>query len=101
MWTFADLRSRQVRIFSEREQRVIWVPSYEQAALAGAYEHDAHALLEDPDRLLTSFLDKYEDRFVRDVTGRWHRLETDINEIYRLAHAYPEPFSEFYQIRVG
>ena len=100
-WSFNDQRRRRVRFFADGEHQIRWIQGYEPAALAGHYETDAHSLLANLDELdsrLPDFLARYSGKTIQDTSGRNYLLETDPNEIYRLAHAYPEPYEQIYQL---
>ena len=100
-WSFDDQRRRRIRFFANGEHEVRWVKGFEPAALAGHYHNDARALLADLDELdsrLPDFVAKYAGKSIRDTSGREYFLEVDPNEIYRLAHAYPEPYEQIYQL---
>jgi len=98
-WTFNDRRVRRLPIFEDGDRPIIRVFGYEYARIAGAHWNDALRLLEDatPEKV-EAFQRKWRETRVRDTSGAWHTLTTDLNEIARAAHAYDEPFHQIYKI---
>jgi hypothetical protein len=75
--------------------RIVTVPSYEEARLAGEYWHGAGEFVRTND---PGFIKPFRDRAVEEVNGRRHPLETDPNSLHRIAAMDSPLFHEIYEI---
>jgi len=96
-WAINDDRRRLVLFIENGLARRVMVKGYEPARLAGEHWEDAHRVLGEPENA-EAFIRKWEGRSVRDTAGRWHTFTTDLNEIYRAAHANDVSFEQIYRL---
>ena len=94
LWIIDDQRPRRFPVYSEGQLKTLTLKPY-QASEAGSFMHAAGRFLRTGDRQL---LDPYEGRGVADVTGRFHRFETDPNRLYELDSKGEANFPEIYRI---
>jgi hypothetical protein len=94
-WTTSDNRPRRVPVITDGRVRVLIADGYPPAQLAGAHHHAVGEFVRTNDlRVLKPF----EGRYVRAVSGRKYPLETDPNELHRIAAMDLRPFHEIYEI---
>jgi hypothetical protein len=92
-WRFPDNRLRDIELYSAGERKVIRIRGFDPAHLIGRYMSEAaQAMLTNSPAPLAPF----EGRFVRDVDGRVHVFETDLNVLYRL-NATGDIFESLYR----
>lgn len=96
-WAFSDDRRRRVPFIEGGLVIPIRVAGYEPARRAGDYWEDAHRVLREPENA-EAFAHKWQGLFVRDAAGQRHFFTTDLNEIYRAAHANDAPFEQIYRL---
>lgn len=93
-WIVTDARPRQVPIASKGEQKVV-VVSPEEASKAGSYANAAKFSLNTND---PEFLAPWRGKFVKDIRGKKHPLETDLNALHRIAAADDPSWPDIYKI---
>ena len=94
-WVTQDNRKRRVPVMTDGQFRVLIVPNYKQSALVGAH-HDAVGKFVRTNDI--SLIEPFEGKSVKAVSGRKYPLETDPNELHRLAAMDTPPFHEIYEI---
>lgn len=95
-WLITDGRPRQVPIASNGEQKTV-VVSPAEASRAASYANAAKAFVSTND---PAVLELWRGKSVKDIRGKRHKLETDPNELHRLAAADDPAFHEIYRIVV-
>jgi hypothetical protein len=95
-WRITDARPRQVPIASKGQQKVV-VVSPEEASKAGSYANAAKNFLNTND---PAFLAPWRGKSVKDIRGKKHPLETDPNELHRIAAADDPSWPDLYKIVV-
>lgn len=94
-WTVTDQRARRVPVVTQGKSRIVRVPDFESASLAGAYANDVGRFLSTNN---ADLLTPYSGRGVKDSKGRFHPFEINPNTLYRLATADLPAFHEVYEI---
>lgn len=94
-WKMGDRKRRRVPHISGANQKRIVVPGFTEASLEGRHHNAVKHLIETGD---ASVLKPFEGKGVRDVSGRFHRFETDANELFRYAAKDEPQFHEIYKI---
>jgi hypothetical protein len=94
LWIIDDQRPRRFPVYSEGELKTLMLKPYE-ASEAGSFMNAAGRFLWTGNRQL---LEAYDGRGVADVSGRFHRFETDANRLYELDSKGELNFPEFYRI---
>lgn len=90
-----DPRQRWMPVLTNGERKFMWLRDFDQASLNGKHMNAAHQFTETNEfDLLTPF----EGRVVIDTKGKAHPLETDPNELHRLADQDEAPFHEMYRM---
>jgi hypothetical protein len=99
VWTFNDQRVRQLAIVEAGvgQPVQIRVRGFEDAHRAGLHFYEAGQALKDQD-LYPDFVRRWEGQRIRDVSGRWHVLSTDLNQLYIVLLAQNYAFERFYKI---
>lgn len=95
-WLITDERPRQVPIASNGAQKVV-VVSPSEASKAASYANAAKAFVNSND---PAVLEEWRGKSVKDIRGKRHKLETDPNELHRLAAADDPAFHEVYRVVV-
>jgi hypothetical protein len=95
-WLITDERPRQVPIASNGAQKVV-VVSPAEASKAASYANAAKAFVNTND---PAVLEEWRGKTVKDIRGKRHKLETDPNELHRLAAADDPAFHEVYRVVV-
>jgi hypothetical protein len=95
-WLITDERPRQVPIASNGAQKVV-VVSPSEASKAASYANAAKAFVNTND---PAVLEEWRGKTVKDIRGKRHKLETDPNELHRLAAADDPAFHEVYSVVV-
>lgn len=98
-WTLNDERLRRVPIIvaGEQTQKIIQVRGFEPAHLIGQHFNEASDALLDHD-LYPRFKRRWESVRIKDMSGRWYKVSTDLNEIYLAIHGADKSFEEIYRI---
>jgi hypothetical protein len=96
LWIIDDQRARHFPVYSEGERKTLTLKPYD-ASIAGSFMNDAGRFLRTGDRQL---LAPYDGQWqgVTDVSGRFHRFETDPNRLYELYSSGEPNFPEIYRI---
>jgi hypothetical protein len=94
-WVVNDKRMKRVLVASRGRLQKIWVDNYEDASLAGSHYSAIGNFVRDND---VSRLEPFEGLFVRAANGKRFPLETDPNELHRIAAMDSPPFHEIYEI---
>lgn len=95
-WLITDERPRQVPIASNGAQKVV-VVSPSEASKAASYANAAKAFVNSSD---PAVLEEWRGKSVKDIRGKRHKLETDPNELHRLAAAHDPAFHQVYRVVV-
>lgn len=96
---FDDRRSRRI-VMAERGQpnfSISRVPGHTEAALAGEHFAESLALLENPN-LYPSFVAKWGDISIPDLTGKPRFFATDPNALFRAHEGEEIDWTRIYQI---
>jgi hypothetical protein len=98
-WRFNDQRIRRLAIVEAGvdQPSVVRVRGFQDAYIAGLHAHEAGQALLHPDRM-PAFVRRWENARIRDVTGKWHTLSTDPNQLYSAILAQDYSFERFYRI---
>ena len=96
-WRVTDNRPRRMTVYSEGQARLLTLRDYEQSSLNGQHLAAVREFLTSQKR---SLLKPFEGRSVIDVKGEAHPLETDPDELYRIAAQGGEPFHDVYRLIV-
>lgn len=94
-WTMNDRRPRRTPVLTRGRQKSLVVNGFEQASLAGEHFSAAGAFVRTNDYTL---IEPFIGKAVRSPQGREHPLETDPNELHRIAAMDTPPFHEIYEI---
>jgi hypothetical protein len=95
-WTVGpDLRPRDILVFSRGRGEIITVAGYDQAAEIGLYMQTVKEAMDSGNQ---SLLDPFVGKAVRDVHGRRHPYETNLNVLYRLHEQGGPTFEQVYNI---
>ena len=94
-WVMSDGRPRQVLVMTGGRERTLIVDGYDQARLVGEHRQAVGAFVRTNDIAL---IRPFEGRSVRAASGRKYPLETDPNELHRIASMDTPPFHEIYAI---
>jgi hypothetical protein len=94
-WVAVDSRRRRVPVVTAGRQRTLTVIGYEPARLVGAHHAAIGHFVRTND---ITVLEPFEGKSVRAANGRKYPLETDPNELHRIAAMDDPPFHEIYQI---
>ena len=94
-WIMSDDRPRRVPVLTRGRQRTLTVDGFKQASLVGGHHNAVGAFVRTND---IELLEPFEGKSVRAANGKLHPLETDPNELHRIAAMDTPPFHEIYQI---
>ncbi len=94
-WVATDTRPRQVPVMTGGRERTLIVDGYDQARLVGEHRQAVGAFVRTNDIAL---IKPFEGKSVRAASGRKYPLETDPNELHRIASMDTPPFHEIYAI---
>jgi hypothetical protein len=95
-WTVGpDLRLREIQMFSRARTIVVTVQGYDVAAEIGLYMETVKEAMDTGNQ---SLLDPSKGKSVRDVKGKRHPYETDLNVLYRLHEEGGLTFEQVYNI---
>ena len=94
-WVINDSRPRQVPVMTGGRLRILTLNGYGQARLVGEHNQAVGAFVRTND---IEFIKPFEGRSVRAANGRKYLLETDPNELHRIAAMDTPPFHEIYAI---
>ena len=90
-----DNRPRDMTVISDGKADVLRLRDYDQASLNGQHLSAVREFIRTNDREL---LLPFDDRAVIDAKGKAHPLETDPNELHRIAAQGDEVFHEIYRL---
>jgi hypothetical protein len=90
-----DNRNRFMTVISHGESQELRLRDYDQASLNGQHLSAVREFIRTNDREL---LLPFDDRAVIDAKGKAHPLETDPNELHRIAAQGDEVFHEIYRL---
>ena len=90
-----DNRPRDMTVISDGKADVLRLCDYDQAALNGQHLSAVREFIRTNDREL---LLPFDDLAVIDAKGKAHPLETDPNELHRIAAQGDEVFHEIYRL---
>ena len=90
-----DNRPRDMTVISDGKADVLRLRDYGQASLNGQHLSAVREFIRTNDREL---LLPFDDRAVIDTKGKAHPLETDPNELHRIAAQGDEVFHEIYRL---
>lgn len=96
-WRITDKRPRRMTVITGGEAIELTLRDFEQASLNGSHLSAVAAFIRSND---IDLLDPFQGRSVIDGAGQAHPLETDPNELYRLASAGGEVFHEIYRLNL-
>lgn len=94
-WIVSDTRPRRVPVLTRGKQKTLILDGFAEGSLAGAHYQAAGEFVRTNDPTL---MDPYIGLSVRTSGGQRHPLETDLNELHRIAAMDEPPFHEIYQI---
>ncbi len=94
-WVISDGRSRQVPVMTGGRVRILTLNGYDQARLVGEHHQAVGQFIRSND---IELIKPFEGRSVRAASGRKYPLETDPNELHRIAAMDTPPFHEIYAI---
>lgn len=94
-WRVTDNRSRRMTVITGGEAIELTLRDFEQASLNGRHLSAVRAFIRTNE---IDLLDSFQGQSVIDGAGQAHPLETDPNELYRLAAAGGEVFHEIYRL---
>lgn len=94
-WVVSDARLRRVPVLSRGRQHAITTEGYESARLAGLHFNAVGNFVRTNE---IGYLKPFEGKSVRSARGKEFPLETDPNELHRIAAMDEPPFHEIYQI---
>lgn len=94
-WRVTDNRRRRMTVITGGEAIELTLRDFEQASLNGRHLSAVGAFIRTND---IDLLDPFQGQSVIDASGQAHALETDPNELYRLAAAGGEVFHEIYRL---
>ena len=90
-----DNRSREMLVLSEGTASQRLLRGYDQASLNGKYLSAVKSFLNSN---IIEYLRPFEGQSVVDAKGKTYPLETDPNQIYRLASGANENFTDIYRL---
>lgn len=90
-----DSRHRDMTVISDGKADVLRLRDFDQASLNGQHLSAVREFIRTNDRDL---LLPFDDRAVIDAKGKAHALETDPNELHRIAAQGDEVFHEIYRL---
>jgi hypothetical protein len=90
-----DNRSREMLVLSEGTASQRLLRGYDQASLNGKYLSAVKSFLNSN---IIEYLRSFEGQSVVDAKGKTYPLETDPNQIYRLASGANENFTDIYRL---
>lgn len=94
-WVIKDNRLRRVPVITKGRIRLLTVRGYQQARLVGEHYNAAGDFVRTND---VELIDPFKGCSVQTVKGKQHPLETDPNELHRIAAMDTPPFHEIYEI---
>jgi hypothetical protein len=94
-WIAIDQRRRKVPVTTRGRLRVVTVKGYEPARLVGQHHTAISQFVQTND---INVLAPFEGKSIRAANGRKYPLETDPNELHRIASMDNPPFHEIYEI---
>ena len=94
-WVISDGRLRQVPVITNGDIRIVTVAGYEPARLAGDHNHAVGEFVRTNN---IEFISPFEGKSVYAANGRKYPLETNPNELHRIAATDTPPFHEIYAI---
>lgn len=94
-WVTSDTRPRRVPVITEGRIRVLIVDGYEAARRVGEHHHAVGEAVRTND---FEPMKRFKGTSVRSVSGRKYALETNPNELHRIAAMDSPPFHEIYEI---
>ncbi len=94
-WVMKDTRAYRMPVLSRGRQREVLVDGYDQARIVGEHRNAVGAFVRTND---IELLKPFEGKSVRAANGKRYPLETDPNELHRIAAMDTPPFHEIYQI---
>jgi hypothetical protein len=94
-WVLTDNRNRRMTVITGGEALELTLRDFEQASLNGRHLSAVGGFIRTND---IDLLDPFQGQSVVDAAGQAHPLETDPNELYRLAAAGGEVFHEIYRL---
>ncbi len=94
-WVMTDSRPRIVQVMTGGRERTLTVDGYDQARLVGEHHQAVGEFVRTND---IELIKPFEGRSVRGANGREYPLETDPNELHRIASMDMPPFHEIYAI---
>ena len=90
-WIMSDDRPRRVPVMTGGRQRSITVQGFDEASLVGKHHNAVGAFVRNND---ISLLEPFVGQFVRTAKGKRILLETDPNELHRIAAMDTPAFCE-------
>lgn len=96
-WRITDSRTRDMKVISGGEQRMVRLRDAEQASLNGRHLAAADAFVTSHN---IDLLSSFKGQSVIAADGQSYPLETEPNELYRLAAAGGEEFHEIYRLNI-
>ena len=94
-WVIDDTRPRRMPVLTKGRQRTLSLAGFDEARLAGEHFTAVGKFLRTNDY---SHIEPFISRLVQATSGQKHLLETDPNELHRIAAMDDQPFHEIYQI---
>jgi len=96
-WHVTDNRPRRMTVYTDGQARHLTLRDFDQASLNGQHLAAVREFLTSQKR---SLLRPFEGRYVIGAKGEAHPLETDPDELYRIAAQGGEPFHDVYRLIV-
>lgn len=94
-WVITDSRPRRLPVITDGAIKTLTLGGFDQAQLVGEHSHIVAQFVRTNDRDL---LTRFEGQSVRTTAGVEHPLETDPNELHRIASMDMPVFHEIYEI---
>lgn len=94
-WIAQDDRLRRVPVMSGGRSRIVTVRGFKAASLIGSHHHAAGQFVRTND---IELIKPFTGQTVQAANGRRYPLETDPNELHRIAAMDTPPFHEIYAI---
>ena len=94
-WVPNDIRPRRVPVMTGGKMRILTVAGYPEARLVGEHHHAVGQFIRSNE---IEWIEPFEGKSVRAVSGRRYPLETDPNELHRIAAMDMPDFHEIYEI---
>ncbi len=94
-WRFTDKRGREMLVLTGGEPEYLVLAGYDQAKLNGEHLAAVKTFVLSGD---ASLIEPFVGKSVRDLKGKLHPLETDPNELLRIANSGNEVFEEIYNL---